>query len=76
MLGERRRLAVYRLDAIEAPRRKTFQEARAEVISGYQDRLERAWEARLRDRYDARVFPERVPAVPAPIVPERVAITQ
>ena len=76
VLGERRRLAVYRLDAIEPPRQKTFREARAEVISGYQDQLERAWEARLRERYDARVYPERVPAVPAPVVPERVSATQ
>ena len=76
VLGERRRLAVYRLDGIEPPRGKTFREARAEVISGYQDRLEREWEARLRERFDARVYPERVPAVPAPVMPERVAADQ
>ena len=76
VLGERRRLAVYRLDGIEAPRAKTFEEARAEVISAYQDRLERAWEARLRERYDARVYPERVTPVAAPVVPERVDATQ
>ena len=75
ILGERRRLAVYRLDGIEAPRAKTFDEARAEVISAYQDRLERDWEARLRRRYDARVYPEHVSAVAAPIVPERVEAT-
>ena len=76
VLGERRRLAVYRLDGIEAPRAKSFEEARAEVISAYQDRLERAWEARLRERYDARVYPERVTPVAAPVVPERVGATQ
>lgn len=75
ILGERRRLAVYRLDGIEAPRAKTFDEARAEVISGYQDTLEREWEARLRTRYDARVYPERVTPVAAPVLPERVEAT-
>ncbi len=59
---ERGRRALYVLDGIEAPRTKTFAEARAELISVYQDQVESAWEARLRARYDARTYPERVPA--------------
>ena len=67
VVGERRTRAVYVLDGIEAPRAKTFAEARAELVAGYQDEVEAAWEARLRARYDARVYPERVtgPAPPA-----------
>ncbi|OZC03310.1 peptidylprolyl isomerase [Rubricoccus marinus] len=64
VLPERSRLAVYVLDGIEEPREKTFKEARAEVISDYQAILETEWAARLRERYDARTFPERIPAVP------------
>src|SRR5687767_14518873 len=60
VVPERSRLAVYLLDAIEAPRAKTFAEARAEVVSSYQDVLEAAWVARLREQYDARTYPERV----------------
>ncbi|MEM1116973.1 MAG: peptidylprolyl isomerase [Bacteroidota bacterium] len=63
VVTERRGRALYVLDGIEAPRDKTFDEARAELISGYQEELEDAWEARLRARCDARTFPERVPAV-------------
>ncbi|HLT47623.1 MAG TPA: peptidylprolyl isomerase [Rubricoccaceae bacterium] len=70
VLPERSRLAVYVLDGIEAPREKTFEEARAEVVTNYQDVLEGAWVARLRERYDARVYPERLAdafdGVPAP----------
>ncbi|HLA63985.1 MAG TPA: peptidylprolyl isomerase [Rhodothermales bacterium] len=58
---ERSRLAVYRLDAIEEPRQKTFEEARAEVVSAYQDELERQWVARLRERYHAHTYPEVLP---------------
>lgn len=64
VLPERSRLAVYYLDGIEAPREKTFEEARAEVIADYQETLEREWSARLRARYDAHTYPERIPARP------------
>ena len=60
IVPERSRLAVYYLDAIEAPRQKTFEEARAEVVTEYQDLLEQAWVARLRERYNAVTYPERV----------------
>ena len=66
VLPERSRLAVYVLDGIEAPRLKTFREARAETISDYQAILESEWSARLRERYSARVYPERLP----PFAPE------
>ena len=62
---ERGRRAFYVLDGIEAPRAKTFEEARAEVITDFQETVEAEWEARLRARYDARVYPERV--TPAPM---------
>ena len=64
LVAERTRSAIYVLDGVEAPRAKTFDEARAEVSTGYQEVLESTWEARLRERYDASVYPERVPAVP------------
>jgi peptidyl-prolyl cis-trans isomerase SurA len=68
VLAERTRLAVYVLDGIEPPRPKRYEEARAELISGYQEQIERAWEARLRARYQARLYPERV-TVPSSILP-------
>ncbi|HIG75581.1 MAG TPA: hypothetical protein EYQ24_13690 [Bacteroidetes bacterium] len=64
VLPERSRLAVYYLDGIEAPREKTFDEARAEVIADYQETLERDWAARLRQRYNATTYPDRIPALP------------
>lgn len=60
---DRAQRVLYVLDAIEPPRDKTFDEARAEVITGYQEEVEDAWEARLRARYDARIYADRVPAV-------------
>ena len=69
ILEERRGRVIYVLDGIEAPRAKTFAEARAELVTGYQEELEEAWEARLRARYDAQTFPERVPARAAPTPP-------
>ncbi|NNF58138.1 MAG: hypothetical protein HKN04_07830 [Rhodothermaceae bacterium] len=60
IVPERSRLAVYWLDGIEVPREKTFDEARAELVTAYQDLLEAAWVARLRERYDARTYPERL----------------
>lgn len=59
-VGELRARAVYVLDGIEPPRPETFDEARAELVAGYQDEVEAAWEARLRARYDAETYPDRV----------------
>ena len=70
VVAERSRLAVYVFEAIEPSREKTFEESRAELISGYQTDLERAWERRLRDRYRAETFPDRVPPVGPPQLPE------
>ncbi|WP_420454912.1 peptidylprolyl isomerase [Rubrivirga sp.] len=67
---ERARRVLYVLDGIEPPRDKTFEEARAELITEYQDQVESAWEARLRARYDARLYPERVPAESSVTLPE------
>ena len=61
IVAERGRRTFYRLDGIEAPRAKTFEEARAELISVYQDQVEDEWEARLRERYGAETFPDRIP---------------
>lgn len=66
VVAERGAPAVYVLDAVEAPRAKTFEEARADLVSGYQEELEEAWEAQLRERYDAETFPERVTAEATP----------
>lgn len=60
VVPERSRLAVYYLDAIESPREKTFEEARAEVVTEYQELLEAAWVRRLRDQYNTVTYPERV----------------
>ncbi len=48
---------------MEAARPKTFDEARAEVTTAYQDVLDTALRARLRARYDVRLFPERLSQV-------------
>ena len=71
VVTERGRRTLYVLDGIEPPRDKTFEEARAELVSTYQDSVEDAWEARLRDRYDARLYPDRVPARSS-VAPSRV----
>ena len=63
VLAERSRLAVYIYDGIEPARPKRFDEARAEVVSAYQEIVESDWEARLRARYQARTYPERIPPV-------------
>ena len=47
-------------DGIEPARPKTFGEARAEVINDYQKVLEEQLLARLRARYHAEMFPERL----------------
>ncbi len=67
---ERGRRALYVLDGIEPPRDKTFGEARAELITGYQEEIEQAWENRLRARYDAKTYPERVTATSSVAPPE------
>ena len=61
---------LYVLDAIEAPRRKTFDEARAQLITDYQEVVEEAWEARLRERYDAETYPSRVTPTSSVAPPE------
>ena len=69
IVAERTRSAIYVLDGIEAPRAKTFDEARAEITTGYQEVLEKTWEARLRERYEARIYPERIPPRPLSSAP-------
>lgn len=48
------------LDSIEAPRPKTYTEARAEVVRHYQSQLERQWMKKLHDRYNVELYPERL----------------
>ncbi len=62
VVTERGRRVLYVLDGIEPPRTKTFGEARAELISVYQDQVEDEWERRLRGRYNATTYPDRIPA--------------
>lgn len=47
-------------DGKEPPRPKTFQEARADVLSAYQKVLEERLNQELRARYGARIFTERL----------------
>ncbi|GAB5519238.1 MAG: peptidylprolyl isomerase [Rhodothermales bacterium] len=54
-------------DGIEAARQKSFEEARAEVLSAYQQVLEDDMIARLRDEYNVATFPERLDQVFADI---------
>lgn len=51
---------VLRLNDVEAPRAKTFEEARVQVAQGYQTVLEERWVERLREEYDVRVYPEHL----------------
>lgn len=44
----------------DAARPKTFQEARADVVNGYQAELEAALMTRLRKKYNVRTWPERL----------------
>ncbi len=53
-------LTILILDGQEAPREKTFSEARADLVGVYQDLLEQRWVERLRRRYRVEVFPERL----------------
>lgn len=45
------------VDGIEAPRGKTIDEARADVLSEYQSLVENAWLDRLHVRHQARLYP-------------------
>ncbi|MBT8399623.1 MAG: peptidyl-prolyl cis-trans isomerase, partial [Rhodothermia bacterium] len=45
---------------IEPSRNKTFEEARTEIVSEYQEDLEKALVARLRERYNAVTYPSKV----------------
>jgi peptidyl-prolyl cis-trans isomerase SurA len=56
------RKAILLLDAVEAPRAKTFDEARAQVVTDYQDVLDARLRTRLRQSYDAELYPERLRA--------------
>jgi peptidyl-prolyl cis-trans isomerase SurA len=47
-------------DGKEGPRQKTFDEARTQVVSDYQVILEEKLVARLRERFDAHTFPQRL----------------
>ncbi len=47
-------------DGIEPARPKTFEEARSEVVTAYQEVLEQRLLERLRQRYALYVFPERL----------------
>lgn len=49
-------------DGVEPARARTFDEARASVLSEYQDIVEAALIERLRDRYRVSVHPERLEA--------------
>jgi len=48
------------IDRIEAPRAKTFQEARGAVINDYQAQLEKQWLDRLRQQFPVQVNEEEV----------------
>ncbi len=47
---------------IEPSRNKSFEEARTEIVSEYQEDLERALVRRLRERYNAVTYPSKVAA--------------
>ncbi len=47
-------------DGTESPRSMTFQEAFAPLQAAYQERLDQDFITRLRARYEARLFPERL----------------
>ena len=49
-----------KLDGIEEPRRMTFDEARAQVITEYQDVLDARFTERLRREANVRTYPERL----------------
>ena len=47
-------------EGVEAPRAKTFEEARTQVVSDYQTIVEDRLIERLRERYNAHTFPQRL----------------
>jgi peptidyl-prolyl cis-trans isomerase SurA len=59
---ENRSLLLVRDERLAA-RRKTFAEARSAVVQDYQTVLERRITERLRQRYDAELYPERLSSV-------------
>ena len=56
----RRGFMLFALDGIEAPRRKTFKEARADIVTAHQSGLEETWLARLRTKYGVELYPENL----------------
>lgn len=56
----RRGFMLFALDGIEGPRRKTFKEARADVVTEYQAKIEVDWLTKLRTKYDAKLYPENL----------------
>lgn len=60
VISQAKGFVLLRNDGLEPPRAKTFEEARAEVINDYQQELEQALVQRLRARYKARTYPERL----------------
>jgi peptidyl-prolyl cis-trans isomerase SurA len=49
-------------DGVEAPRGKTFSEARADVVTEYQSQLEAEWLGRLRSKYGVELYPDHLRA--------------
>jgi peptidyl-prolyl cis-trans isomerase SurA len=60
MISRGARDMILYLDGIEAPRQKTFEEARTELLKEHQERLEQQWIEELHDRYDVHLYPERL----------------
>lgn len=56
----RRGFMLFAMDGVEAARGKTFKEARADVVTEYQAKVEEQWLDRLRAKYDAELFPENL----------------
>ncbi|MGA7303665.1 MAG: peptidylprolyl isomerase, partial [Rhodothermales bacterium] len=56
----RRGFMLLALDGLEAPRQKTFKEARADVVTTYQSQVEEEWLKRLREKYHAVLYPENL----------------
>ncbi|MEP0545345.1 MAG: peptidylprolyl isomerase [Rhodothermales bacterium] len=54
------RKAILYLDAIEPPRTMKFEEARAQIVAQYQDLLDTQLRERLRRKYNAELYPERL----------------
>lgn len=56
----RRGFMLLAVDGVEAPRKKTFKEARADVVTEYQALVEEQWLKRLRSKYDVTLYPENL----------------